>query len=475
MLSLELLRSMLKEEYRIHTALFNRRFFLLYPVAVTIVAYILVTFASKTGAGHYTLAVIAHIMFFLYGLSVGVFGLHAKDALSIRFDRLSLLIYSSRTLPLSPKTILMTLAVQDIIYYFILTILPIVLGISLTLPSLGISIIYIPIILTTSTLVFLYGLSASFLMTMLYSRYKRLFLFSFALLSYLAFIYNRLWFNTHTMTSILLPLKLLYTYDMYTFLSALLPPIIVILASILLLDEDAGINKKETRNLFDPLLRLAEKLSRKYAPYVAKDMIDMTRSTGGPSKIIFTYLIPAAIVWVMIEIFSSKLFPFNNTLLTYSIIVGVISTGIYNWLNQYDSFANYSIHPVSKKSIIISKTISYAIISSASSLIIICTVAYASGSLNLLPLATLVMFASSFYVLSVLVHIAGLAPNIVLYGVRAFLKYFAYCLPVLVPLTTASFFGAELVWKLMTMMCVVALFASKMILNAALDKHDKDP
>ncbi len=441
-------------------------------MAVSIIAFILSTIASKTSTftGNYTLAVIAHIMFFIYGLSVGAFGLHAKDALSIRFDRLSLLIYSSRTLPLSPKTILLTFAVQDMIYYFILTILPIVLGISLALPSLGINLIYVPIILTTFTLVFLYGLSASFFMTMLYSRYKRLFLFSFALLSYFAFIYNRLWFNAEAVTSILLPLKLLYTYDIYTFLPALVPPIAVILASILLLDEDAGTTKKETRNLFDPFLRLSGKLSGKYAPYIAKDMVDMTRSAGGPSKIIFTYLIPAAIVWAMIEIFSKNFFPFNNTLLTYSIIVGVISTGIYNWLNQYDSFSSYSIHPVSKKSIIISKTISYAIISTISSLIIMCTVAYAADNVSLLPLSVLVMFASSFYVLSVLVYTTGLAPNIVLYDVRAFLKYFAYCLPVLVPLTTASFFSVEIVWKLMVMMCVVALILSKIIFDAAMDK-----
>ncbi len=43
----------------------------------------------------------------------------------------------------------------------------------------------------------------------------------------------------------------------------------------------------------------------------------------------------------------------------------------------------------------------------------------------------------------VLVSVGMLEPNVVLYYARAFVRYFAYCMPVFVSLMTASFFGAE--------------------------------
>jgi len=173
----------------------------------------------------------------------------------------------------------------------------------------------------------------------------------------------------------------------------------------------------------------------------------------------------------MMDMFSRIFFAFNCTLMTFAVVVGVISTGIYNWLNQYDSFANYRILPVSVRSVVVSKVVSFAIISSVSSVLILFSVAFGTGVLSMFWISLLLMFSVSFYVLSVLVYVAGLEPNVVLYDARAFVRYFAYCMPVLVPLMTASFFGAE-AYGFVAVMCVGVLFLARAVFFWALEKSD---
>ena len=466
----ELLFAMLKEEYRIHTSFFNRRLFFLYPAVILIITYVLSIFVLQISQNVYLLGVAAHFVLFIYGVSVGVFGLHAKEALSVRFDHLSLLLYSSRTLPVSSKTILVTFAVHDMIYYFFLTILPMVLGIALVMPSLGVSIYNVSLVLLTFTLTFLYGLSMSFFITMLYSVFRKAFLILFVVASYLAFIYYGAWFNVETISSILLPISLLSGFRLDTFLMSLIVPIGLILFSLLLLRDEPKADTRRGWNLFLPVHDAMLNVSKKYSSFVAKDMVDMQRTNGGISKVLFTYLIPAALVWVMMDLFSTAFFVLNNTVLSFAIIVGVISTGIYNWLNQYDSLGNYRILPVDVRAVIVSKVISYLLISSMASTVIIISVSIVSGGLQLLPLSMFLMFSVSFYVLSVLVYIAGLQPNIILYDARAFVRYFMYSLPVLIPLMTASFFEVELVIGHIILMCVATLFMSRIIFLAALKK-----
>ena len=116
--------------------------------------------------------------------------------------------------------------------------------------------------------------------------------------------------------------------------------------------------------------------------------------------------------------------------------------------------------------------ISYLLISSLASIAILISVSIVSGGLKLLPLSMFLMFSVSFYVLSVLVYIAGLQPNIVLYDAIAFVKYFMYSLPVLVPLMTASFCEVESVMWIIVLMCFATLFMSRIIFLAALKKWD---
>ncbi|MFH1127267.1 MAG: hypothetical protein V1718_04125 [archaeon] len=470
---LELLSAMLKEEYRMRTAPFDRKFFFLYPVVVAFFSYFVSFSAMQSSLDMRALAVIVHLMFLVYGVSVGVFGLHAKDALNIRFDHLSLLLYSSRTLPLSPRVILLTFALQDVIYYFFLSILPVGVGIAFALLLGGFGAGYLLMMLVTFTLAFLWGISLSFFITMLYSRFRGVFLFSSLVFSYIAFVYYEAWFSADVIASLLLPVSLLSGFSADAFFIALFLPVALIFVALLLLSgEPVSASRRRGRDLFLPVYGYLFRVTRKYAPFVAKDLIDMHRTTGGVSKILFTYLIPAAMVWVMMNVFSKYFFVLNNTVMTFAIVVGVISTGIYNWLNQYDSLGNYRILPVPVRSVLVSKVISYTVISSFSSVAILFSVSYAAGKLDLLVLNLFLMFSVSFYVLSVLVYVAGLTPNIVLYDARVFVKYFAYCLPVLVALVTASFFPVESVFGVVAVMGVGAILMARWIFAKAIDKFD---
>ncbi len=462
---LELLFAMLKEEYRIHTTLFDKRFFLVFPVVVGFISYLCCMFALRFFVDVYAVPVVGSLLFFVYGVSVGVFGLHARDALNIRFDRLSLLLYSSRTLPLSSNVVLLTFAVQDMIYYFFLTILPVVLGVAFALPSLN-----VVLVLLAFSLIFFYGVSVSFLLTMLYSRFGKSFLFFAGVIGFFVFVFREVWFNAARAYAFL-PVGIAFEFNLRLFMALLAVPVFIVLVSVGMLENEPGTGKRRSTNLFEPVCGFVRSVSGKFCMFVAKDLVDMHRTTGGMSKIIFTYFIPAALVWVMMDMFSRIFFAFNCTLMTFAVVVGVISTGIYNWLNQYDSFANYRILPVSVRSVVVSKVVSFAIISSVSSVLILFSVAFGTGVLSMFWISLLLMFSVSFYVLSVLVYVAGLEPNVVLYDARAFVRYFAYCMPVLVPLMTASFFGAE-AYGFVAVMCVGVLFLARAVFFWALEKSD---
>lgn len=94
-----------------------------------------------------------------------------------RFGHASLIAFSSRTLPLSEKFILLNFFIKDIIYYFILWILPFVTGVYI---AFAIKSIYINFfVLLTSIFCYFYCLSFSFFLSTIYVYSKRLVLILF--------------------------------------------------------------------------------------------------------------------------------------------------------------------------------------------------------------------------------------------------------------------------------------------------------
>lgn len=124
-----LIREMIKEEWRTHSTLYKGRNFAFFPVMM-----FLITFAFAYATTNYSTlgpepvgTAITIISAFL-GLAVGNLGFSSRDAMKNVLGDTNFLVYSSRTLPVSKKTLLTDFIIKDLIYYTVMFLLPIALG-----------------------------------------------------------------------------------------------------------------------------------------------------------------------------------------------------------------------------------------------------------------------------------------------------------------------------------------------------------
>lgn len=421
-------KAMLKEEWRIHSTLFGNVRFLFFPIMILFFSFLIslsIPLLSMIVPLD-TVILVGHYMFLLFGISVGGFGLFGRESMNRRFGQASLLAYSAKTLPLSERSIFLRFFIKDIVFYFIFWILPIISGLSLATFFIGLNI-SIPLILISLTLSFLIGLSVIFLMSTIYAYSSKAFVFllTIALIS--------------IFTMLRIPLESLPSFAFFISHSTgnlVISWILIIVPSTLslsFLKVDYPQNKRHFENSFE---KITEFIKNKYSPFISKDFLDLHRSEGGLGKLIFSYLLPIIILWILISKLVSY-FPGLSSIIVLAIFMGIFSPSIYNWLTEFDVFSSYSFLPLRISEVIKSKLMSYSIINLISILVLILAIINSKEYL-LLFLALIVFISISIYVLSVTIYLSGLQPNLLLYNVKIFGMYIFTTVPLTVTILFIS-------------------------------------
>lgn len=422
-----LLKAMIKEEWRIHSTLFGGYMFALFPLALLFFSFLgglfLPIFLMMMGGAE--LATLAHYIFLIFGVSVGGFGLFGKEVMNRRFGQASLLAYSSRALPVSERLIFMDFFAKDLIFYFLLWILPITAGFSLSTLFLSLHVNVILLFLTLC-LSFMIGLSAVFLLSTIYAHSSKLFI-ALLLLSLLALAS----FSSLSLAS-LPPLALFFNPNLAALENSLLLISVPTALSLLFPKSDYPVRKRHLKN---SLVQLSQTFGSQ-GIFIAKDFLDLNRSEGGLGKIIFSFFFPLLILWFLLSIFLNFL-PGANFLVLFALFLGIISSSMYNWLTEFDLFTAYAFLPIEVSTLMKSKLRSYAILNLIS-LAILLTAALASGSLHFfLPALFTFLFVSS-YTLATTIRLTGLHPNILLYNAKNFTLYVLLNTPVMLVLIFLS-------------------------------------
>ena len=164
----DIFKSMIKEEWRMHSNLFGNSGFALFPVFIFLFTFF-VSLVLPVFREIFTDAQIAlgmHYFFLLVGGMVGAFGLMGREFMNRRFGQASLIAYSSRTLPVSQRLIFVNFLVKDIVYYFVLYVLPFIAGFALAAELVPAGNFHLPgtllTLLLTLSLSFMIGLSLVF-------------------------------------------------------------------------------------------------------------------------------------------------------------------------------------------------------------------------------------------------------------------------------------------------------------------------
>jgi len=152
----------LKEEWRMMTSYFSsEKLFFLFPLVLVFVGFLmalLIPFIEKA-FDIKELLVAFHLLLGLYGLFVGGFGFFADEVAQTWFGEARLLIHMHTILPISFRKIFIWFYIKDIVYYLVLTLVPLFLGAFL---SFTIPVVTFARIVVSSTLSFLIGVSVSF-------------------------------------------------------------------------------------------------------------------------------------------------------------------------------------------------------------------------------------------------------------------------------------------------------------------------
>ena len=213
--------------------------------------------------------------------------------------------------------------------------------------------------------------------------------------------------------------------------------IIPLALSLIFLKVDFPSDKKSFPNSFTSL---CGKLgSYRYAAFVAKDFLDMKRSEGGLGKLIFSFLLPAFLLWMLLSAIERVLLTLN-TLILFSLVLGVLSSSMYNWLTEYDIFTSYAFLPLKVSDMIKSKLNSYLFLNLIP-LIILVLLTLKKDPESLLP-ALLIFLSISLYMVSLVIYLTGLSPSITLYNGKTFAIYTLSIMPLLLVNIIMSMFNS---------------------------------
>lgn len=431
----KLFTSMMKEEWRLHSTLFGSLSFALFPVLICVISFmgalLLPLFRELVPSGN--LAFLTNASFLLLGVMVGAFGLIGNEIMNRRFGQASLLTYSSRTLPISERSLFATFVIKDIVYYCLLWVFPFVAGYALATPFIGVPWRVTVILSVTLTLSFLSGLSVVFFLSTLYNRSGWVFALVFLVMlcgAGLAYA-----FLDAGISHFFPPFSLMYSYSLTGLLATLIGIIILFSSSVLLFSADhAG----TTRHYPNIQYSLTRRLScSPYPAITAKDLIDLHRSGSDIGQIIFSLILPLGILWFFLAALSVFI-PAQDIVFLFSAITGVISATMYTWLTTTDPYSTYASLPVGVAGVIKSKICSFTLLQPIPAALLI-GVTLAGGNYVILPAVLILWGSITFYALAITIYLTGLSPHVLVYDAKVLLFYLVSVGLIVLFMTALSF------------------------------------
>lgn len=423
---------MLKEEWRLHAKLFGAGGFVGFPVvvfAVTMLAFGLLAYSGFTAA---ELEVGLHYVVAFLGLSVGSIGFVSSDAVENLLGESNLLVFTSRTLPVSSQRLVGAFVFKDLIYYFFLYMLP------LTLALVPVSLYFespltsMPLLLFTVTGSFMLGVAASFLGAVVYIRSRPVALATGAVAG--VAITASYFAGRFDVVVSLTPLGFYEAPSATSLALGFLPLVAATVVGVFGFSPAASARNPEHPARFDA----ARSLTRfDRSGLTAKMLLDMTRSSGGFLKIFFSvgmlFLVFVFLV-LYVDVVSDVV---SSPGIAFATLLAISSISVYHWLNRFDRPTDYTMLPVDTGDVIASKFRALLVLSLPASYVYLLLAAALFGfdemvlGAVLLPLLTL-------YFYGVTVYMTGLDPNELLLNSRLFAVFGAVVALVALPMFVAA-------------------------------------
>ena len=420
---------MFKEEYRKNVEFAKARQMILFPLLlslVTMVSTVGLQFlvgdsaaqTSDTDVNSFTwqeLRFALHLPLLMFSLGMGTFAFMGRDALVRRTASKNHLLASPALQPLPNSMAHFVYFVKDLVFYVLLILTPIILGMGLgkgldTFFDIETPLQYSSLPWTWFAMVvtLAQGLVISFLASALWMRGRPYTIFGPMAVVLIGIIVGVWAFEIEL---VLIGLQIQTSKNLLLGIFGFVMCILLGYLSSLLIIDDFDVSVVEKGDLFKPIYAKLSFLGRgEIRLIVAKEFVDLFRS-GSIKKMVVSYSIPLAVLLGMAWLIDFAEAPIPINLLSYAPFLGFFGFNFYSWLTILDSPEFMNGLPVRVPQLIRAKVLVYFLITSWISLIFIILMAWRLDEWASLPTSIVVMFANSIYIVALTAFLMGLRPN----------------------------------------------------------------
>jgi hypothetical protein len=423
---------MLREEFRSHATYSGTERFLSFPFFVFFISaaigLTLDRISETVTLGE--LATFAHLSAFIYGLSVGAFGLMGRQYLERRYGRSNYLVAMPFLLPLTFRRTFLGIYLRDAVFYMVLLLVPATLGLAAVAPVMNFSLVSIGLFFVAVLATFMVGLSLSFLASVLFIRNVAVFLALTAIIASIFLLH--LATGTPALSEILFPLGFqMNVQPMGTDASAALTSLAIASVFVLLMTAGAyalvSVRMESSSQMYQSVLPsyherlpVAKGLNR---TLISKELVDLRRS-GTVAKMFFSLVLPLLFLAFAAWFVNHGLaIPVGFNTVFYAAMVGFIGILMYNWLNNIDLSEYYSLIPVTVPQLIKVRVVVFLLLTLGISAFFVVGISIINGDTELLWLAMIVMFVTSLYMASLTAYLTGLRTNTFLFDTGILAKF----------------------------------------------------
>lgn len=424
---------MLREEWRLHARLFGGSRFAGFPLFVAALAAGATWLLSSTGTPVSDVVTGLHALVLVFGLHTGTIGFVGRDAIRNLLGDVTLLVFSSRTLPASPRRLVGLFLVKDAVYYAGLFLLPLSVGVASVagvrfLPRL-------PLLWLTVTGTFVLGVLVTFALVSLSTRTSGWFVGGATGIAGAA-----AWFVGVDLVA-LSPYGVYRSPGIASAGLALLP--LVVLTGVGLVAYDPT-HRRPSRTAAARFSAWRDRLGDDDG-LLTRSLLDVARSSGGPWKVLVSGGVLFAVTAFLVGVVSRLTGVAPSTGVSFGALLGLTAFTTYNWLTQFDSLAAYRRLPVTVAAVLSAKFRAFLALGVPTALAYYALAAALYGG----PPAELAVGAVLaggvlLYLFGLTVALAGLEPNEFLFDSVLFAAFAGAVSLGLVPVLVVGFVLAPL-------------------------------
>ncbi|MDS0475166.1 hypothetical protein [Natrinema sp. 1APR25-10V2] len=426
-----LLAILFREEWRMHTELFGGWRFAVFPLVIVGLAVSATVALVETGTAPETIVGGLHALALGFGLYSGTAGFAGSDMLENVFGKLSLLLSSSTTLPLSRRRLLGVFLLKDALFYGVAFVLPMALS-SAALEGLSASTpLSVALFWLSLCLVFAAGMAVT--VALIAVRTQGVPPWAIGLAIGLAVVGGWATGNLGLAQAVFVPIE----GPAMAAVGLALGTVAVATAALAAYDPTYG---RPSRTATDRFARLSGTLPLEDAPLVTKTLLDLARSSGGVWKPFVSATILLALVAALVGVVDSITGIAPAPGIFFGGVLGLSAFTTYNWLTQFDSLEAYLTYPVSIADVFRAKRIAFVLVGApAVAVPYLAAVVWFDATLLDAVVGAILLAGYALYYYGLTVYIAGFDPNEFLFDAVRFATFTVGVAVALVPTLVAGF------------------------------------